>query len=128
MYPVSTIDELRLGKVKKSFSINTGIDKHPIDCCEVTLIGLAGDEQAETFHGGEERAILQYDSEHYEPLGVTLPNSNHLFVKGGFGENLVVAGMNEHNICVGDIVKVGTVLLQVTQPRQPCLMPYEITV
>ena len=120
MYPVSAIDELRLGKIKKLFSTNTAIDKQSIDTCEVTRTGLAGDEQAETFHGGEERAILQYDSEHYKQLAVKFPNSSHLFVKGGFGENLVVPGMNEHNICVGDILKVGTVLLQVTQPRQPC--------
>jgi len=120
MYPISIIEELRLGKVKKLFSRNTGIDKHPIDACQVTVVGLAGDEQAETFHGGEERAILQYDSEHYKLLGVKFPNSSHLFVNGGFGENLVAAGMNEHSMCVGDIVKVGTVVLQVTQPRQPC--------
>lgn len=120
MYPVSTIDELRLGKVKQLFSVNTGIDKHPVDFCELTLVGFDGDEQAESFHGGEERAILQYDSEHYEQLATKFPGSSHLFIKGGFGENLVVAGMNEHNMCVGDIVKVGAAVLQVTQPRQPC--------
>ena len=86
----------------------------------MTVVGLAGDELAESFHGGEQRAILQYDSEHYETLGVKFPNARHLFVKGGFGENLVVPGMNEYNMCVGDIVKVGTALLQVTQPRQQC--------
>ncbi len=120
MYPVSTINELRLGKVKKLFSRNSAIDKHPIETCEVTAAGFTGDEQAESFHGGEERALLQYDSEHYPQLSAKFPHSSHLFVKGGFGENLVVPGMNEHNICVGDIVKVGTVQLQVTQPRQPC--------
>jgi len=102
MYPVSAIDELRLGKVKKLFSRNTAIDKHSIETCEVTRVGLAGDEQAESFHGGEERALLQYDSEHYKQLRIKFPNSTQLFVKGGFGENLVVPGMNEHNICVGD--------------------------
>jgi len=121
MYPQSTIDELRLGKVKRFFSVSSAIDKHTTHSCRVTKLGLVGDEQADRkFHGGVDRAILQYDSQHYKQLSDTFPNSSHLFVEGGFGENLVVAGMNEKNMCVGDKVKVGTVLLEVTQPRQPC--------
>ncbi|MCW8329098.1 MOSC domain-containing protein [Photobacterium sp. SDRW27] len=120
MYPAATIDEIRLGKIKKIFSVHTGIDKLPVDTSHVTSNGLVGDEQAESFHGGEERAILQFDSEHYQSLGITFPHSSHLLVNGGFGENLVVAGMNEQNMCVGDIVKAGTAVLQITQPRQPC--------
>lgn len=120
MYPKSTIDELRQGEVKHLFSVNTGIDKHPVDSVTVTFTGFTDDEQAESFHGGKERAILQYDSEHYASLVAQYPDSRHLLVKGGFGENLVAAGMNEGNMCVGDIVKAGTAILQVAQPRQPC--------
>lgn len=39
---------------------------------------------------------------------------------GGFGENLVSEKMNERNVCIGDKVRIGDVLLQVSLPRQPC--------
>ncbi|WP_318457245.1 MOSC domain-containing protein [Photobacterium leiognathi] len=120
MYPVSSLDELRLGKVKSLYDSNTAIDKHTVDTCDLSALGLAGDEQAESFHGGEDRAVLQYDFEHYADLAEQFPESTAYFVKGGFGENFVATGMNEHNMCIGDIVKVGSVVLQVTQPRQPC--------
>ncbi|PSV04316.1 MOSC domain-containing protein [Photobacterium leiognathi subsp. mandapamensis] len=120
MYPVSNLNELRLGKVKSLYDSNTAIDKHTVDTCDLSVLGLAGDEQAESFHGGEDRAVLQYDFEHYADLAEQFPESTAYFVKGGFGENFVATGMNEHNMCIGDIVKVGSVVLQVTQPRQPC--------
>ncbi|WP_318512894.1 MOSC domain-containing protein [Photobacterium leiognathi] len=120
MYPVSNLDELRLGKVKSLYDSNTAIDKHTVDTCDLSVLGLAGDEQAESFHGGEDRAVLQYDFDHYADLAEQFPESTAYFVKGGFGENFVATGMNEHNMCIGDIVKVGSVVLQVTQPRQPC--------
>ena len=121
MYPVSQIDELRLGKIKQLHSVSSAINKQPVDSIVVSIHGLMGDEQADKIHhGGEDRAILQYDSEHYQQLKNKFPSSSHLFIQGAFGENLVVAGMNEHNICIGDIVTVGSVILQVTQPRQPC--------
>lgn len=39
---------------------------------------------------------------------------------GGFGENLTVRGFAERDVCIGDRLRVGTVLLEVSQPRQPC--------
>jgi len=121
MYPSSIIDELRLGKIGKLLSIDSAINKQVIDSSRVSFFGLAGDEQADkVFHGGKERAILQYDSAHYKQLSDQFPNSSHLLAVGSFGENLVATGMSERNICIGDIVEAGTVILQVTQPRQPC--------
>ena len=37
-----------------------------------------------------------------------------------FGENLTINGMNEMQIMIGDIFKIGDALVQVTQPREPC--------
>ncbi len=37
-----------------------------------------------------------------------------------FGENLTTVGMNESSMCIGDQVRIGTAILQVTQPRIPC--------
>lgn len=121
MYPHSRIEELRYGMVtSKQYSYRTALDKKSTHQARVTVLGLVGDEQAETFHGGLERAVLQFDSDHYAELKRVFPKSGHFFVNGGYGENLVASGMNEHNMCIGDKVSVGSVILEVTQPRQPC--------
>ncbi|MEC6830845.1 MOSC domain-containing protein [Photobacterium toruni] len=121
MLPHSIVQQLRCGRVTgQGYFFRTGIEKKPIEKVNVTALGFAGDEQAERFHGGVERAVLQFDSEHYIQLRDQFPQSASLFIHGGYGENLVVAGMNEHNICIGDKVAIGSVILQVTQPRQPC--------
>ncbi len=122
MYPKSTVSELRLGVPKKMFTINveTGFDKQPVSSVNVNLFGIIGDHQVHSSHGGEDRALLQFDSRHYAELGKTFPNSRNYLVNGGFGENLVVAGMNEHNMCIGDKVAIGNMLLELSQPRPPC--------
>ncbi|WP_067515401.1 MOSC domain-containing protein [Endozoicomonas ascidiicola] len=120
MYLSSTVQEIRLGKVTSWLSLQSAIKKHPIECCQVDLLGIIGDEQAESFHGGADRALLQFDIRHYKTLAEHFPESAHLFVPGSFGENLVVSGMSETTLCIGDIVTVGSTVLQVTQPRKPC--------
>tara|TARA_R110002049_G_scaffold97782_1_gene238141 strand:+ start:8747 stop:9034 length:288 start_codon:yes stop_codon:yes gene_type:complete len=37
-----------------------------------------------------------------------------------FGENLTVSGLDETQIYIGNIYKVGKALIQITQPREPC--------
>lgn len=60
-------------------------------------------------------------SAHYRGWQAEHPEAASRFVPGGFGENLVMARMNERNVCIGDIWSVGgSVLLQVSLPRQPC--------
>lgn len=43
-----------------------------------------------------------------------------MLVPAGFGENLTTLGLDEDAICIGDVLRAGSALLQVTQPRQPC--------
>jgi MOSC domain-containing protein YiiM len=85
---------------------------------QVTTLGIEGDGQADLVnHGGPDKAICVYPSEHYagwaEVLGLTLP-------VGAFGENFTTHGMTENEVCVGDVFQCGELTLQVTQPRQPC--------
>ncbi|KIW64792.1 hypothetical protein PV04_09701 [Phialophora macrospora] len=115
--------EVRTGKIKPVFGINvkSAIFKNarsgPV---AVNKLGCEGDEHAFEFHGGPDKALLQYSTLHYERFRDELPQSAHLFVPGGFGENLVAELANERNICIGDIIQIGTVVAQVTLPRQPC--------
>ncbi len=58
---------------------------------------------------------------HYASWHSEFPSAAARFRPGGFGENLVLARMNERNVCIGDVVSVGPeVVLQVSLPRQPC--------
>jgi MOSC domain-containing protein YiiM len=85
----------------------------------VSLLGLEGDEQADlAVHGGPEKAVYAYAASHYPAWANLFPALN--FTGGAMGENLTVTGMDETALCVGDVHAIGTALLQVCQPRQPC--------
>ncbi|WP_029065118.1 MOSC domain-containing protein [Labrenzia sp. DG1229] len=88
---------------------------------EVTLTGLSGDRQADTeVHGGPEKALHIYPSEHYAHWLQAFPETTQTFHSGGFGENISSSGFTEEDLCIGDILAAGTVRLQVAQGRQPC--------
>jgi len=85
----------------------------------VTPLGLQGDEQADhDAHGGPEKAVYGYASAHYPAWTKLFPAL--AFSGGAMGENLTIAGLTEKDICVGDVHSIGSSLLQVCQPRQPC--------
>ena len=107
---------LRNGK-----KIQTGIFKQPTEGpIEVKQLGLAGDQQAnKKLHGGVYKAICVYPSEHYDLWKEELGNPGLSF--GDFGENLTTAGLMEGDICLGDRLRIGSVEIVVTQPREPCI-------
>ncbi|SFK50997.1 MOSC domain-containing protein YiiM [Methylocapsa palsarum] len=85
------------------------------------LLGLSGDEQADlTVHGGPEKAVYGYGLASYAAWRRAFPDHAGLLKPGGLGENLTIDGQEETSVCIGDIVRVGGAVLQVTQPRQPC--------
>lgn len=97
----------------------TGIFKLPVSgSVMVRRLNIDGDEQADlTVHGGVDKAVYCYPSEHYpawqQELERDLPN-------GTFGENLTVSGLLEPDLHIGDVLSVGDAVLQVSQPRFPC--------
>jgi MOSC domain-containing protein YiiM len=87
----------------------------------VAHLGLSGDEQADlSVHGGPEKAVYGYAARHYIAWLKEYPEHMSLLVPGAFGENLTIDGLDEQDICVGDVHRIGSALLQVCQPRQPC--------
>jgi MOSC domain-containing protein YiiM len=80
----------------------TGIFKEPVrGAVWVGKMGLAGDGQADlTVHRGIDKAVCSYCGDHYE--------------------NFTIAGLAEPDVCIGDVWVGGDVVLQVSQPRQPC--------
>ncbi|HEV2044072.1 MAG TPA: MOSC domain-containing protein, partial [Sphingomicrobium sp.] len=102
--------------------VPSGFVKSAVDGpIEVTLLGLAGDEQADlTVHGGPEKAVYAYPAAHHRAWAEDFPHHAARFVAGGVGENLTIEGWTEADLCVGDVHSIGTARLQVCQPRQPC--------
>ena len=81
-------------------------------------LGLAGDAVANTkVHGGVDQALLMYPVAHYSLWQSELGRP---MSPGAFGENLTVDGLDEDSACIGDVLAIGTVRLEVSQPRQPC--------
>ena len=70
------------------------------------------------FHGGSDKACYLYSADHYEFWKNKFPNQDWQW--GMFGENLTINGLNESEIRIGDIYKIGEAIVQVSQPRQPC--------
>jgi MOSC domain-containing protein YiiM len=97
----------------------TGICKSPVSGpIHLFFTGFESDGVADTkHHGGTDKAVCLYSVDYYSHwekiLSCKLPSA-------AFGENLSVTHLKEDDICIGDIFRVGTALIQVSQPRQPC--------
>ena len=84
-------------------------------------LGFAGEQQADLkVHGGPEKAVHDYASEHMDFWRRAFPDLAGRFAPGGFGENVSTVGLDEDNLCLGDILSLGTAWVQVCQGRQPC--------
>ena len=112
------IKSIAIGKTKsyklgeKEFESAYKKDKF-FDSIKVDLFGLLGDYQADNrFHGGIDKAIHFGSNKHLKKN----PNFDRLSI----GCNILVKKIDESDVCVGDIYKIGKVLVEVTQPRQPC--------
>ncbi len=100
--------------------LSTGIFKQAVTgAVAVRRLNLDGDGQADRLnHGGESKAVYAYSLDHYAWWCETL--GREALPCGQFGENLTLAGLDEAASCVGDQLRIGDVLLAVSQPRVPC--------
>ena len=98
----------------------SGIYKKPVSgAVWASRTNLAGDGQADLgVHGGPDKAVYAYPSEHYPLWRAELGLAEMAF--GGFGENLTVSGLLELEVSIGDVYRAGEALLQISQPRGPC--------
>jgi MOSC domain-containing protein YiiM len=91
---------------------------------EITKLGVQGDEQADlTVHGGIEKAIYVYPSEHYVFWNELLTRETKRPVNltpGSLGENFTIEGLLETNVYVGDILIIGDLEFSVVKLREPC--------
>jgi MOSC domain-containing protein YiiM len=97
----------------------SGINKLPVaGPVMVRTLNIDGDRQADlSVHGGVDKAVYCYPSEHYEAWENELARPLEF---GTFGENLTVSGLLEDALHIDDVLIVGNAILQVSQPRFPC--------
>jgi MOSC domain-containing protein YiiM len=100
--------------------VTTGFFKVPVSTeVRVHRLGVSGDIQGDpAVHGGPDKAVYCYPQEHYAGWERELQTGP--LPPGSFAENLTTEGLAEDQLCIGDILQIGTVRLQVTQPRSPC--------
>jgi MOSC domain-containing protein YiiM len=101
--------------------MKSAINKTIVDESYLTDIGFKGDDQFnKKYHGGQNKAVLFYSSLTYEKINNILNINLDYKDISPLGENILVSDITENDICVGDILKLGEAVVQVTQPREPC--------
>jgi MOSC domain-containing protein YiiM len=99
--------------------VMTGIFKESVDSIRIRKFFVEGDNVSDLrVHGGEEKAVYAYPSEHYEFWRKEFPEMTMPW--GMFGENITTEGIFENELIIGSTYRFGTALLQVTEPRMPC--------
>lgn len=100
--------------------ITTGIYKSPVDTpLLLETESVSGDTIGDPkVHGGIYKACYLFSAEQYPYWKEKYPHLDWNW--GMFGENLTVKGLDESQIKVGNIYRLGTALVQITQPREPC--------
>lgn len=119
---VNSISGLYLGdQVQMHSGVASCINqKHTVNQLTVQFDRIVGNSEADPkHHGGLDRVLHHFPREHYGQyrrwdLMSTFRDAPSM------GENISTVGINESNIHIGDIVQIGDVTLQVTQPRSPC--------
>jgi len=83
----------------------------------ICSLGVEGDEQGDKIHhGGIDKAIcvyLQESYKHWDEIGQSL-------APGAFGENMTISDLTEEGVLIGNTYRIGSLVVQVSQPRQPC--------
>lgn len=106
--------------VRHGETVVSAIVKQPVTVATLSLsrLNLEGDAQADLrAHGGPNKAVYAYPTEHLRPWSEELGLDLH---PGAFGENLSIAGAIEQDVFIGDTWRWGDAILQVSQPRSPC--------
>lgn len=110
--------QLRAGPVRQMDGWRSAIHKEAVDHpLWLSITGLAGDAVGDTkHHGGPEQAILGYAESHYADWKA----EGFTDERGAFGENLLVMGLSDQTVCIGDSFELGDAMIQVSCPRVPC--------
>jgi ferredoxin-NADP reductase/MOSC domain-containing protein YiiM len=101
-------------------TVHTGVWKNPVDGpAMVRRLNIDGDGQGDLAgHGGEQRAVMVYQTESYDYWRDYLGRDD--LVPGNFGENFTISGLEDRDVCIGDRYRIGEAEFEVSQPRVTC--------
>ncbi|WP_428739076.1 MOSC domain-containing protein [Sulfurimonas sp.] len=128
MKKISQVLYVKVGKIANTPLENSnkkemisGIKKLPVKKAFLTTTGFKEDAQADLkHHGGENKALFLFSQDTYEKINQECKTDFKVDEVAHFGENLILSNISEKDVFLGDIYQIGEVLVQVTQPRQPC--------
>ncbi|AVF92884.1 MOSC domain-containing protein [Vibrio diabolicus] len=123
MKKIGVVKAVLAGKtVPYAHGAQSAINKQVLpDRQHATELGFTSDEQGDPrFHGGIQKALHIYPSEHYPIWQQQLGKRTIFQSAGGFGENISSEGVTESTICLKDKIRIGSTLLEVSQGRMPC--------
>ncbi len=122
--PATVAGDVRVGRVAPlgPRGVPSGFVKQPVaGPVRLDTHGCAGDAQADLrVHGGRDKAVYAYPVAAYPLWRAAVPRHAARLLPGAMGENLTIAGWSDPDVAIGDRVRIGSALLQVTEPRQPC--------
>ncbi len=122
--PAIVAEDVRAGKIGSlgPKGVPSGFRKMPVaGAAMIDERGVVGDAQADLrVHGGRDKAVYAYPASAYPRWQALVPQHAPQLAAGAMGENLTIAGWSDTDVAIGDRVRIGTALLQVTEPRQPC--------
>ncbi|MCQ9121416.1 molybdenum cofactor sulfurase [Rodentibacter pneumotropicus] len=118
---VIKIGEVELLTFADGSTYESAIRKQPVSSVKIHKLGAYGNDVGlKKHHGGVDKALFFMSDVSFPALNELL--DEHFSYSGTaiYGENFVVSGFDEDSVCVGDRFKIGTALLEVSQPRKPC--------
>jgi MOSC domain-containing protein YiiM len=121
---MATVVSVNVGRpqqlsVRRGRPLMSAIGKAPVEGrVRVAGVNLEGDDQADRrVHGGPDKAVYAYAAEDAAWWAAELGRG---LAAGAFGENLTTEGLDVSGATVGERWRIGTVELEVAQPRLPC--------
>ncbi len=102
--------------------IETAIKKNPVNKAFITKIGPEGDDVGlKEHHGGINKALFSVSVSTFEELNKMTGSDFKWDGIAVYGENLVISGLDENSVCIGDIYEIGECIVEISQPRKPCI-------
>ena len=98
-------------------SYESAIRKKTVPMVKVHTLGAEGNDVGlKAHHGGVDKALFFMSDVSFDALNALLGENFDFHGSAIYGENFVVSGLHEDNVCIGDRYKIGTTLLEVSQP------------
>jgi len=116
--PLLRVSAIKLQSSILQISISPGgLPKRPIREGYIDILGVTGDSHAHPqFHGGPRQALLIITSE----VIAELTARGYPLFYGALGENLTTEGLDRRELRIGDQIRAGGALLEITKLRVPC--------